>query len=283
MVSKNELVVTHMNVGQYGLNQYLLEEIFNKEAIKSSDILILSEVKLSLGDSTFDRSVQGWSREEHLRKDQQHGGLVIYVKNNRGLVHYRWDGLKFEGDIQIDAERGWTMVESNGDKIAVLGVYGRICDPTRKYHSNNVQLYDHLTHEVLHLLQTGYKVAEIGDFNSWLGIDEEYGIQGDVHQVENSNGVLLKNHLRATGLSVVNRMPLCIGGPITYMDRMGRRSCLDLCNVSEGVEVKAMVVDTALRDELDIDHVPIRVSIFIKGVKKEGVKKKVKYYYYYKL
>lgn len=173
-----------MNVGQYGLTEELLEEIFSKNAVQSSDILILSEVKLSLGDSTFDRCVQGWSREEHLRKDQQHGGLVIYVKNTRGLIHYRWDGLKFEGDIQIDAERGWTMVETNGDKVAVLGAYGRICDPTRKYHNNNVQLYEHLTREVLHLLQTGYKIVELGDFNSWLGMDDEYGIQGDVHQTE---------------------------------------------------------------------------------------------------
>ena len=28
------------------------------------------------------------------------------------------------------------MVESNG-AVAVAGVYGRICDPTRKYHNNN--------------------------------------------------------------------------------------------------------------------------------------------------
>ena len=60
--SKDELVVMHMNIGQYGLNAELLEEIFSKEAIKATDILILSEVKLSLGDSTFDRGVQGWSR-----------------------------------------------------------------------------------------------------------------------------------------------------------------------------------------------------------------------------
>ena len=70
-----------MNIGQYGLNEGLLEEIFH------ADIVILSEVKLSLEDSSFDQRVQGWSREEHFRKDQQHGGLLFYVKNNRGMVH----------------------------------------------------------------------------------------------------------------------------------------------------------------------------------------------------
>ena len=121
--------------------------------------------------------------------------------------------------------------------------------------------------------QTGYKVASLGDYNSWLGTDDEYGILGDVHQIENSNGILLKNHFRSTGLQVVNRMDICKGGPVTYMDRMGRQSCLDLCNVSEGVVVNEMVIDSGLRDELDIDHVPIRLSLKIKGVK---AKKKVK-------
>ena len=266
-------MVLHMNIGQYGLKEELLEEIFTKDAVKNADIVILSEVKLSLGDSSFDRGIQGWSREEHFRKDQQHGGLLFYVKNNRGMVHYKWDGLNFDGIIEIDAERGWIMVESNGDKIAVAGVYGRICDPTRKYHNNNVQLYDHLTLEALHLLQTGYKLVTAGDFNAWLGDDPDFGICGDVHQIENSNGVLLKNHLRTAGLRVVNRMECCFGGPMTYMDRMGRQSLLDLCNVSDGVNVRQMIIDDALRDELDIDHVPIRLAVRVEGIKKDKVKK----------
>lgn len=269
---KDELVILHMNVGQYGLSKDLLEEIFTKEAVKNADIIILSEVKLSLGDSSFDRGVQGWSREEHFRKDQQHGGLLFYVKNNRGMVHYKWDGLEFGGSIEINAERGWIMVESNGEKIAVAGVYGRICDPTKKYHDNNVQLYDHLTLEAIHLLQSGYKLVTAGDFNAWLGSDPDYGVPGDVHLVENTNGVLLKNHLRTTGLKVVNRMDCCIGGPSTYMDRMGRQSLLDLFNISDGVNVSEMVIDDVLRDELDIDHVPIRITIKLKGVKEEKVR-----------
>lgn len=263
-----------MNIGQYGLTEESLNDIFNQEEVKKADVLILSEVKLSLGDARFERGVKGWSRQEGLRKDQQHGGVIVYVKNTRGVVHYEWDGLPYEGIIQIGAERSWTMFETSSEKLALSGVYARVCDPTMKYHENNVQLFTHLTQEVLHLQQAGYRVASLGDYNSWLGEDDEYGIVGDVHQRENSNGRLLKNHLRTTGLDVVNRRACCEGGPVTFMDRMGRRSTLDLCLVSENVDVMSMVIDGDLRDKLDIDHVPLRVTLRLRNIK--GKPKKIK-------
>jgi len=57
----------------------------------------MSEVKIKEGERLEDFEVKGYRQEAHLRSDHAEGGIIVWIKSNKGLNMEVWESLRFNG------------------------------------------------------------------------------------------------------------------------------------------------------------------------------------------
>ena len=78
-----------VNVGGWkGLTELYLKELFEEVEKHDADFVFLSEVMLESSDYSVDRELEGWTCFEYLRSSESYGGMLVFVRDNRNLVHY---------------------------------------------------------------------------------------------------------------------------------------------------------------------------------------------------
>ena len=197
----NEAGMTIMSFNCNGLSGKM-EDLADWMDTKEVDVTFVSEVKLRSGSRFTHFSIEGYKNYEDLRLDDQ-GGMVMYISDRMSTFANKWDGLLDGAQSWMKSERMWVKVDTMR-KIAVCSAYLK-CNPGlfSESHECNMELLNQIHQETNHLRSEGYEIILMGDLNAHGGDCEQFGFEGNPHQM-NTNGTLLNDWLRGQPMSCLN-------------------------------------------------------------------------------
>ena len=232
---------------------------------------MMSEVKIKEGERLEDFEVKGYRQEAHLRSDHAEGGIIVWIKSNKGLNMEVWESLS-------SSEKVWLKFDSGFQKFAICQVYLRTNKGKDHIHySDNRKVLEQLREEVQWFEARDFGVVILGDFNAHTGNEPVLGFKSHTHDV-NNNGALLINFCKEMNLSCLNTIPWInlISETPTFRRDFGHgfiESIIDYGLVSQNLlpSIEIFEVQTDKGLEMDSDHATMFLKIRVKFRKVEQV------------
>ena len=189
-----------------GLSKDRVDEIANI-ALKTPNLLFIfaSEAKHQQGMSSVNLEIDEFTYTEHLRENNQTGGIIMWSRQRTGKAILPWNGLKNTPDW-MKSERAWVTIDDRHDRIACCGLYLRVESPkSSEFYNSNKSLLEHIAKEKSELESKGYVVVILGDFNARIESGAHFQFSNYPHPA-NNNGKLVVDFASSNDLYCLNPM-----------------------------------------------------------------------------
>ena len=269
--SKHSIRIASYNVNGTSLTK--LHELSEWLEHNNIQVAFLSEVKKRAG-THFDRlKIDGYAHYEDLRQEEQ-GGVAVYLSNNIKASVKKWEGLAAQDQSELNSERIWIQL-NHTSKLAICGIYMRCSTGfSSEAHSKNESLLQLIRWEADHLRREGYKIAMLGDFNSHGGDSPNLGFIENPHRM-NSNGDLLNDFLNDQPMTVLNNRSWYsrAGDKVTakgcftfrrFREDGIQQSVIDYAIVDKSIQQDVVAFEVSNDSYVDSDHNPILMDLTYK-------------------
>lgn len=191
-----------------GYSDETLVDVQTTLASKKPDIVFLLETKRRFEEIGSDIDVDGYDLREVRRSDnagdRKGGGIVVYTKNNEGLLFKDYDpDIDKPEHAFVKNERKWLVLETGDFKTAFCGVYLGFQADDDRHGLWNDSIYSVLRSEIMTLRVKGYRIVLNGDFNGHTGAVLGQGVVGNKPTI-NENGRRFLKFLQDAGCRHIN-------------------------------------------------------------------------------